>query len=142
MQASVTWKEGLSFTGEAKSGYSLDLGGSAQAGGAEDGFRPMELMALSLAGCAGMDVISILKKKRQEVTDFKVQIYPKFANSYPYVWTEVTVEYLVTGRDIDPAAVERAIDLSITKYCPATRMIGKSATVKTKYAVFEAEPEL
>ena len=139
MGATVTWKDGLSFTGTAPSGYSIDLGASKSVGGAEDGFRPMELMALSLAGCTGMDVISILQKKRQQVTDFEVRVDTKSADQHPHVWVDVEVEYIVTGHDIDPAAVERAMQLSSERYCPAQNMINKAVDIKLKYQIIEAE---
>ncbi|KAA3645530.1 MAG: OsmC family peroxiredoxin [Chloroflexi bacterium] len=138
MGATVTWKEGMSFTGTAPSGYSIDLGASKSVGGAEDGFRPMELMALSLAGCTGMDVISILQKKRQQVTDFEVRVDTKSADQHPHVWVDVEVEYIVTGHDIDPTAVERAMQLSSERYCPAQNMINKAVDIKLKYKIIEA----
>ena len=138
MGATVTWKEGMSFTGTAPSGYTLDLGASPSVGGADDGFRPMELMAMSLAGCTGMDVISILQKKRQQVTDFEVSVDTKSADHHPHVWVDVEVEYIVTGHDIDPAAVERAMQLSAERYCPAQNMINKAVDIKLKYKIIEA----
>lgn len=140
MGAKVTWKgEGLSFSGTADSGFSLDLGASPTVGGADDGFRPMELMALSVAGCTAMDVISILTKKRQEVTAFEVKVDTTAAETYPKVWTSVRVEYLITGRQVDKEAVERAIHLSATRYCPAQNMIDKVVNIEHTYKIIEAE---
>lgn len=139
MVLKVTWKGGLEFRGDAKSGFSLDLSASSKVGGLEDGFRPMELMALSLAGCTAMDVISILQKKRQQITEFEVHINPKFANAHPYIWTQVQIEYLITGTDVNPKAVERAIELSFTKYCPAHRMIAGSVKIDSTYKIVEAD---
>lgn len=139
MVAKVTWKGGLEFDGDAKSGFSLDLSASANFGGAEEGFRPMELMALGLAGCTGMDVMSILLKKRQNVTAFEVHIHPEFADEHPRVWTQVHIEYLITGKDIDPKAVERAIELSSTTYCPAQNMLDDSISIESTYKIIETE---
>lgn len=139
MVAKVTWKRGLEFKGNTKSGFSLDLSASTEVGGLEDGFRPMELMALGLAGCTAMDVISILQKKRQQVTGFEVHIHPEFANEHPYVWTQVQIEYLITGRDINPKAVERAIELSFSKYCPAQNILDDSIKFDSIYQIVEAD---
>ena len=136
--ASVTWKNGLSFTGTADSGFSLNLSGSAAAGGNEDGFRPTELVLVGLAGCTGMDVISILQKKRQEITDFQVQVSGQKAPDYPTVFTDITINYIVTGHNIDPKAVERAINLSADKYCAVSAMLDKTAVITHTHQIIEA----
>ena len=137
MQASVTWDHGLSFTGSADSGFSVPLGAHSAVGGEEDGFRPLELMLVSLAGCTAMDVISILSKKRQDVTGFNVQVNADRAEEHPRVFTAITVVYTVRGRAIDPAAVARAIELSETRYCPAQAMLGKSVPIRHTYQIEE-----
>jgi putative redox protein len=129
MEAKATWKSGLSFDGTASSGFVLPMGSSIESGGAEDGFRPMELLAIGLVGCTGMDVISILKKKRQEVTAFEVKVHAVRATTDPKIFTEMEIEYVVTGKAIDPKAVERAVELSETKYCSAQAMLGKVAKI-------------
>jgi putative redox protein len=138
MDAKVTWKGRLSFTGQADTGFTLPLGTDPEVGGDNDGFQPMELMALSLAGCTAMDVISVLQKKRQDVTGFEVKIHAERATEFPKVFTHITVEYNVTGRQVDPAAVERSIELSKTKYCPAQAMLAKAVTIEHKYTITEA----
>ena len=138
MYASVEWKEGMTFTGTARSGYEVQLSASASVGGAEDGFRPLELMALSLASCTGMDVLSILRKKRQEIHDYKVDIDVKQPNEHPYIFTHITVHYTITGKDINPQAVDRAIELSRTRYCPASAMLEKAAEIEHTYTIVEA----
>lgn len=105
MQVALDWKKGLSFTGKGGSGFSVDIGAEAEVGGAEDGLRPMELMALGLGGCTGMDVISILEKKRQDVTAFQVKVTTQRKEEHPKVWTHIEIQYLITGNDVDPAAV-------------------------------------
>ena len=137
MEAKVVWQGGMTFTGCADTGFELSLGASPQVGGDNDGFRPMELMALSLAGCTGMDVISILRKKRQQVTGFEVRVHADQASSHPHVFTHIVVEYLIEGQGVDPAAVERAIDLSKTKYCPAQAMLDKSVAIEHTYTLAE-----
>ena len=107
-------------------------------GGANDGFRPMELIAVGLAGCTAMDVISILRKKQQDVTSFEVLVHADRSTEHPKVFTHAVIEYVVTGHNIDPAAVERAIQLSETRYCPAQAMLGKVFPIEHKVTIFEA----
>ncbi len=135
MDAQVNWSRGLSFIGSAESGFEVGLGGSAESGGAEDGFRPMELLLVALAGCTAMDVISILQKKEQAVTGFQVRVHGERAADHPKVFTSIHVDYVVSGREVDPAAVERAIDLSVTKYCPAHAMLAKAAEITSSYEI-------
>ncbi len=139
MNAKVTWQQGLTFTGTADSGVSVPLGAALEVGGANYGFRPMELMAVSLAGCTAMDVISILQKKRQDVTTFEVKVHAEQAQEHPHVFTQVNIEYILTGRKIDLAAVERALELSKTKYCPAQAMLGKVVEIKLAYKILDAD---
>lgn len=138
MQAVVTWKGRLSFTGKADTGFEVPLGAEPEVGGDNDGFRPMELMAVSLAGCTAMDVISILTKKRQEVTAFEVRVDAERATEHPKVFTGAVIEYLVTGRQVDEAAVVRAIELSAERYCPAQAMLTRVFPITLRYKIFEA----
>jgi putative redox protein len=118
MDAKVTWNKGLSFTGTGfTSNFSVALGADPKVGGENDGFRPTELVLVALAGCTAMDVISILAKKRVEVTSFEVNTHGERADADPKAFTSFRVEYVVRGRNIDPAAVERAVELSESKYC-------------------------
>jgi putative redox protein len=137
MDTKVVWKDGMSFTGSAESGFTVPLGADPEVGGADDGFRPLELMGVSLAGCTAMDVISILKKKQQQVTGFEVRVHADRAEQHPKVFTHIVITYLVTGRGVDEAALLRAIDLSATKYCPAQAMLGKVAPMELRYEIYE-----
>ncbi len=139
MNAKVDWKGRMSFTGSADSGFEIPLGASPKVGGDNDGFRPMELMAISLAGCTAMDVISILKKKRQEISDFQVTVETERADQHPKVFTSAVIEYHVAGKDIAENAVSRAIELSADTYCPAQAMIGKIIPLTLKYYIYEGE---
>jgi len=139
MDAKVTWQTGLSFTASAGSGFSAPLGAETAVGGAEDGFRPMELIAVGLAGCTAMDVISILQKKRQEVTAFEVQVQAPRAEQHPRVFTRAEIEYFISGHQIEEAAVLRAIELSATRYCPAQAMLSKVFPITLKYSIYEQE---
>jgi len=139
MNAKVDWKGRMSFTGSADSGFEVPLGASSKVGGDEDGFRPMELMAVSLAGCTAMDVISILKKKRQEVSDFQVKVETERADQHPKVFTSAVIEYHIAGKVIAENAVTRAMELSADAYCPAQAMIGKIIPITLKYFIYEGE---
>jgi putative redox protein len=137
MEAKVTWKEKLKFDGTADSGFIVPLDAKKETG-ESDGFSPMELLAVGLAGCTAMDVISILEKKRQVVTGFEVLAHAEKATEHPRVFTHVLVEYVVTGHGVDPMAVERAVDLSVTKYCSAQAMLSKAVPIEHKITILEA----
>lgn len=137
MNAKVTWKQGMSFTGSADTGFELPLGADPSVGGANDGFRPLELMAVSLAGCTAMDVISILRKKQQAVTTFEVQVSAQQQHEHPHVFTQAVITYLVTGHNIAESALARAIELSATKYCPAQAMLAKVFPIELAYEIYE-----
>jgi putative redox protein len=129
---------GSHFLAMAGSGHSVMLDAAREHGGQNAGFRPMELLLVGLAGCTGMDVISILRKKRQDVTDYEVRVRGERAEDHPMVFTQITVEHIVTGHHIDPAAVARAVELSETKYCGAGAMLRKTAALKHTFSVREA----
>jgi putative redox protein len=137
MNASVTWRQGLSFTGKSDSGYEVPLGAEPEVGGARDGFEPLELMAVSLAGCTAMDVISIMTKKKQEVTGFEVKVKTERAREFPKVFTSATITYLITGHAVNEVALIRSIELSATKYCPAQAMLGKVFPIELVYEIYE-----
>lgn len=139
MNASAHWEGDLSFTGTADTGFTVPLGAKAGVGGADDGFRPIELMAVSLAGCTAMDVISILRKKRQDVTGFDVRVQAERADEHPRVLTSAVILYEVRGRGIKEAAVRRAIELSALGYCPAQAMLSQVMPMRLEYAIYEAE---
>lgn len=141
MDAKVTWNGRMSFTGSADTGFSVPLGAEASVGGDEDGFRPMELILTGLAGCTAMDVVSILQKKRQDVTAFDVRVHAERAEDHPKVVTSAVLEYQVSGHALDEAAVLRAIELSATRYCPAQAMFRSVFPMILKYAIFEDEGE-
>lgn len=140
MNAHVTWSSGMEFTGTASgSGASVALSADPAVGGTGDGFRPLELMLVSLVGCTAMDVISILQKKRQDITGFEVRVDAGRAAEHPKVFTNLAIHYILRGRGIDPAAVERAIQLSETKYCPAQAMLSQVAPTTLTYEIVESD---
>jgi putative redox protein len=139
MKAAVTWDHGLTFEGTADTGFTVNLGSSAAVGGDDDGFRPMELILTGLIGCTAMDVISILKKRRQNVTNFRVTADAEQADVHPHVFTKIRIHYVVEGHDVDPKAVERAMELSETRYCPAQAMLAPTVPMELTYEIIEAE---
>ena len=137
MDAKVTWDHGMTFSGTADTGFSVPLGAAPAVGGENDGFRPMELMAVSLAGCTAMDVISIMHKKRQDVTGYEVKVNADQADNHPHVFTQAVITYEVTGHEIDEAAVVRAIQLSAERYCPAQGMLAQIMPMELCYEIYE-----
>jgi putative redox protein len=141
LDAKVTWNGRMSFTGTAETGFSVPLGAEAAVGGDEDGFRPMELILTGLAGCTAMDVVSILQKKRQDITAFNVRVHAERAEDHPKVVTSAVLEYQVSGHALDEAALLRALELSATRYCPAQAMFRLVFPMTLKYTIFEDEGE-
>ena len=139
MDAKVQWHGRLSFTGTADTGFEVPLGAHPKVGGDNDGFRPLELMAVSLAGCTAMDVVSILGKKRQALTDYEVRVHTEQAEGHPRVFTEAKIEYHITGHNINEKAVLRAIELSALVYCPAQSMLAKIFPIELNYFIYEAK---
>lgn len=137
MEAKVKWESKMNFTGTAESGFSVPIGARSGSGIETDGFYPMELFAIALASCTAMDVISILNKKRQDVTNFEVALSAERALEHPKVFTSATIEYLITGRKLDEAAIVRSIELSATRYCPAQAMFDKVFPIELKYRIYE-----
>jgi putative redox protein len=146
MEAKVTWEGRMTFTGTAETGIELPLGASPDVGGDDDGFRPIELMAISLAGCTAMDVISIMRKKRQEVTSFEVKVQAERSEEHPHVFTHAVIHYEVSGNRVSEEALVRSIELSATRYCPAQAMLNQVFPIELKYKIYaeqeDGEPEL
>lgn len=139
MTAEARLLDGMRFAGQAGSGFSLMMDSDADHGGANAGFRPMELLIVSLAGCTAMDVISILRKKREDVTGYEVRVSGERAEDHPMVYVNITVTHIVTGRHVRPESVARAVELSETKYCGANATLSKTARVTHTYEIREAE---
>lgn len=141
MKATATWKHDMTFIGAADSGFPVQMDAGKSVGGTNSGVRPMELLALGLAGCAAMDVISILRKKRQNITQFDVRVELSRAEEFPKVFTSAVITYSVSGRSVDEAAVLRAIELSATKYCPAEFMFSQLFPIDMQYEIYEIEEQ-
>lgn len=138
----MTWKGKMSFEGVGDSGFVQKIDADVSVGGENSGSRPMELIAMGLAGCTGMDVISILQKKKQPVKDFRVNFHAERATEHPKVFTQAVIEYQVAGREVDEAALLRAIELSTEKYCPAQAMLGKAFPMQLIYKVLDEDTGL
>lgn len=126
MQARIRWREGVRFLAESGSGHSLMLDGPESAGGRNAGPRPMELLLMGLGGCASFDVISILKKKRQDVVDCFAEVEAERADAVPSVFTRIHVHFRVTGHGLKESHVAQAVALSAEKYCSASIMLERA----------------
>jgi putative redox protein len=137
MKARIKWVQDATFLGESGSGHALVLDGPPEMGGRNIGMRPMELLLLGMAGCTAFDVVHILKKARQPITDCAVEVEAERAESVPKVFTRIHVHYVVTGRGLPEAQVRRAVELSTEKYCSASIMLAKAVTITHDYEVVE-----
>ncbi len=139
--AKVVWKGNMAFEGLGSTwaGGMIPLDADDAVGGQGQGFRPMELLLVGLAGCTAMDVISILRKKQQAVTAFEVEVEGIQVEEHPRYFGTINVVYRVTGHNIDEKAVARAIELSETKYCGASAMLREKAQISSRYEILETE---
>ena len=139
MQTKITarWVKNWQFVATDSGGHSVVMDSPAL--GDDSGMKPVELLLVALAGCTGMDVISILKKKRQRVVDFEVNVSGDSRNEHPKAWTHMHIEFVVRGHNIDPTAVERAIELSETKYCSVTATLLGNVEITHSTVIEEAE---
>ncbi|GAB4534911.1 MAG: OsmC family protein [Anaerolineae bacterium] len=140
-QATVTLVDGMQFVVETGSGHSFVIDSIPDVGGHDTGPRPFELLAAGLAGCTGMDVISILRTMRQKVTGLKVHVTGERAEEHPKKFLSIHIEYIVTGYDLVEERVARAIELSETKYCPAMASLRPGAPITSSYKILEATEE-
>jgi putative redox protein len=129
MKARVKWVQDVMFVGESGSGHSVVMDGAPDAGGRNLGFRPMEMLLLGLGGCSAFDVMMILRRGREKVTDCVVDIDAERATEDPKVFTRIAMRYIISGRALDPKKAERAVHLSAEKYCSATAILSKTAQV-------------
>ncbi len=135
MHARVKWLDHMSFVGESGSGHSIVMDGATEHGGRNLGLRPMEMLLLGMGGCAAFDVVSILKKSRQTIQDCEVLLTAKRAEGIPKVFTQIHAEFVVKGDNLSEKQVERAVLLSAEKYCSASRMLGKTATITYSHSI-------
>ena len=135
MKARVKWIEGVAMLGESGSGHGVVMDGPPELGGRNLGVRPMEMLLLGMGGCTQFDVLLILRRARQDVTDCVVELEAERAESDPKVFTRIHAHFIITGRDLSRRHVERAIQLSAEKYCSASIMLGASAEVTHDFEI-------
>lgn len=131
MKAKIKWVEEVTFVGESGSGHSVLMDGPPELGGRNLGVRPMEMMLLGLGGCTSFDVMHILKKARQPVTDCVVELEAERAETEPKVFTRIHVHFVVSGDGLKESQVKRAVELSAEKYCSASIMLAQAGVVIT-----------
>lgn len=129
--------KGITFAGKTDSNHWVTMDGPENFGGSNAGIRPKELILLSLAGCTGSDVISILEKKRTPIDDFEINIKADVSDEHPQVFTKIDLEYVFYGKNLNTKDIERAIDLSQTKYCSVTAMLRNSVEILHTYRIVE-----
>lgn len=137
MKARVKWVEGAAMLGESASGHAVVMDGPANAGGRNLGPRPMEMLLLGMGGCTQFDVLLILRKARQEVTDCVVELRAERSETDPKVFTTIHAHFIVSGRGLSERRVARAIELSAAKYCSASIMLGATAAITHDYELRE-----
>lgn len=138
MKAAVRWIDGMTFEANADSGHTVTIDGPPELGGLNRGSRPMELVLMGTGACSAVDVVNILNKSRQDVTDCVVELDADRADTEPRVFTRIHMHFVVTGRDLQPKAVERAVSLSADKYCSATQMLNKTAAITHDFEIRDA----
>jgi putative redox protein len=137
VEAKVVLMKDMQFSGTSTSGHLLNMDADDNSGGHNAGFRPMELLLVGFGGCSGMDVISILRKKKQQVTAFEIKVKGEKTDTAPKIYKSVHIEYVVTGKDVKKVAVERAISLSLDKYCSVGATLAKAGTITHSYRIME-----
>ncbi len=139
MEAKVKWVCGRAFMGESGSGHAVIMDGPPDHGGRNIGIRPMEMILLGVGGCSSYDVMDILQKGRHEVSDCVAELTAERVDAIPSVFSKIHLHFKVTGKDLKPAAVERAVKLSAEKYCSASIMLSKSVDITHSFEVIDSE---
>lgn len=137
MESVARWAGGLKFEGAFSTGHSIVMDGSSDHGGGDEGPRPVEMLLMGLAGCTGMDVIAILRKKRQAVSSFRILVSGERREEHPRVFEKVHVVYEITGKGIDVEAARQAVHLSEEKYCSVSAMLRRAVGITTETRVVE-----
>ena len=137
MNISVNWVDGLLMVGKSDSGHTITMDGPPESGGENLGVRPMEMLLLGVAGCTMIDVVTTLKKMRQDLSHLETKINAERAPDHPKVFTDIHIQFIVKGKDLDSKKVDKAITLSAEKYCSASIMLGETATITHDFEVIE-----
>ena len=135
MKTAIKLLSGVAFEAKSGSGHTIIMDGAAESGGQNHGARPMEMLLMGLGGCSAYDVVSILRKSRQDVTDLALEVEAIRAETDPKIFTSIHLHFKIFGQNISKKIVERAINLSAEKYCSASIMLGKSAQITHDYEV-------
>ena len=139
VEARVKYMEGLQFVGQASSGHAIVMDGDAVHGGSNTGLRPTELLLIGLGSCSGMGIVSILKKKKQDVRSLEIIVRGEKEESYPQKFTDITMEFMVRGRNLSEEAVKRAVELSMEKYCAVKATLEGSPEMNFSFTILEEE---
>lgn len=139
MKVNIKWIDGVSFVGESETGHAVVLDGAPENGGRNIGMRPMEMLLIGMGACTSFDVVTILKKARQPVTDCVAEVHADRADEIPKVFTKIHVHFVVTGIGLNETQVERAIKLSAEKYCSASIMLGKVCEITHDFEIRSPE---
>ena len=137
MNISVNWVDGMLMVGKSHSGHSITMDGPPEIGGENLGVRPMEMLLLGVAGCTMIDVVTTLKKMRQELTHFETKVNAERADDHPKVFTDIHIQFIIKGKGLETKKVEKAITLSAEKYCSASIMLGKTASITHDFEIVE-----
>ena len=137
MNISVNWVDGLLMVGKSDSGHTITMDGPPESGGENLGVRPMEMLLIGVAGCTMIDVVTTLKKMRQDLSHCETKINAERATDHPKVFTDIHIQFIVKGKDLDSKKVDKAITLSAEKYCSASIMLGEMATITHDFEVVE-----
>jgi putative redox protein len=139
MKATIKWTGDVGFSGTTESGHSILMDGAPEAGGRNKGSRPMEVVLIGMGGCTAFDVVHILRKSRQEITDCAAEVEAQRAETDPKVFTHIHIHFIVSGKDLDPKKIQHAIELSATKYCSASIMLAKTAKITHDFEMIDAK---
>ena len=137
MNISVNWVDGLLMVGKSDSGHTITMDGPPESGGENLGVRPMEMLLLGVAGCTMIDVVTTLKKMRQDLSHLETKINAERATDHPKVFTDIHIQFIFKGQNLDEKKVDKAITLSAEKYCSASIMLGETATITHDFEVIE-----
>jgi len=135
LKTQIKWMQDVSFKGKSESGHEVILDGPEELGGKSLGMRPMEMMLIGMGGCTSFDVVTILKRSRQQITGCIAEIDAIRADAIPKVFTSIHIHFLIKGIDLQKKAVERAVELSANKYCSASIMLGKSVKITHDFVI-------
>lgn len=140
MKATLNKAGKIAFDAVAESGHHVVMDGSLDSGGENKGTRPMEMVLMGLGGCSGVDVSLILEKSRQKVSDCRIELQAQRADTIPAVFTDIHIQYIVSGENLDPKKVERAVTLSMDKYCSVTRMLAPTVNITHDFSIVDEIP--